>query len=331
MLLSTRRCATVTLSRCRVTFLVALFGACGVTIVNEPFADGASHGERISKIVDGSQDVSLTLENGASLELPKGAVWSTAEVGLERMADGRAAKLLMEAKPALRALSAPHVLTPHGLQFERAVQLTLPITLRRSGGSRPKVVWLADESDLEWKPLEDEEIDGDVVRISLSHFSIVMLAEVDGELGLAPDAGDMDAEIAIDPQIDAAAVDAWAPDRGMDVDNIAPTPGTLQGTLITVLGSTADDFVPTAHTIRLVGADGAAPLDPGVSTLTSATGSFALQPPDRREYWLHVVGSGPATQPDSTYDSLTLWAPDSGDTLVRVGQVGTASVSEITA
>ncbi|HEX6246197.1 MAG TPA: hypothetical protein VFZ61_34975, partial [Polyangiales bacterium] len=46
--------------------------------------------------------------------------------------------------------------------------------------------------------------------------------------------------------------------------------------------------------------------------------------------WLHATGVGSASQQESTYDAMTLWAPSSGDTLLRNSAVGTATTPELT-
>jgi hypothetical protein len=60
-------------------------------------------------------------------------------------------------------------------------------------------------------------------------------------------------------------------------------------------------------------------------------GTFSFKKVSRKPgVWIHVIGAGPASVKESTYDSLSLSAPDSGDTLIRISTVGTASIAETT-
>jgi hypothetical protein len=152
-----------------------------------------------------------------------------------------------------------------------------------------------------------------------------------GALDAAPAPPDIDGNL-IDVSIprDAALLDAAYPDAQL-TDAAVVLPAPWEGTLIKQLGTSAADFVAEQHALSLVSAEGPEAPPPFVFATTNQVGGFSVQPPDRRDYWLHVAGNGSAGAPESTNDSLTLWAPRSGDTLARIGNVGTAGVFETTA
>jgi hypothetical protein len=123
---------------------------------------------------------------------------------------------------------------------------------------------------------------------------------------------------------EAAAADAQLPEAG------GPDAAEWRGTLISWLGADESAFVSRPHQIELISVESGLRFQPPVITVTDTIGKFRLQVPDSRPHWVHVLGQGPATDPQSTYDSLTLWVPASGDTLVRIAVVGTAATAETT-
>lgn len=104
-------------------------------------------------------------------------------------------------------------------------------------------------------------------------------------------------------------------------------PYDMDLTLVGVL-----DLKPVAavHKVELLSAVTGLPLDPKAETMTAdGAGTFSFKKVARDPgVWIHVIGAGPKTTTTSTYDSLSLSAPDSGDKLIRISTVGTASIAE---
>jgi len=101
-------------------------------------------------------------------------------------------------------------------------------------------------------------------------------------------------------------------------------------TLIQVLGQDENAFISTPHKVQLLHLDGTK-FDPPVEAMSNTMGKFTAKgQPCGTEAWIHVPGVGPASDNMSTYDSLSLSAPDSGDNLIRISTVGTAATAETT-
>jgi hypothetical protein len=110
------------------------------------------------------------------------------------------------------------------------------------------------------------------------------------------------------------------------------------GVLITVLGKSAADFIAQSHMMELLDPQGM-PLDPPITATTNASdGSWTFKniPEGRpnQSDWVHVIGVGPKTDGNATYDALVLAdrylygsAPSLG---VRISTVGTATYAEST-
>lgn len=179
--------------------------------------DGLTGGEAVSKVVKRDEEATLTLRNGASVYVPKGAVMDRLTVGLERPKDERAARLIEPLEKSERRLaSAPHILTPHGAKFDAEVTVTLPIA-KESRDGPVEVHYLDDEDDREWKLVAQARGDGETATIRLAHFSVVVLVE--SEESAQDDASVM--ATPSDASVDAAEMDASAP-----VD-ASPTDGAL--------------------------------------------------------------------------------------------------------
>jgi len=156
--------------------------------------DGASRGQSTSALVSAEQGATLELATGARLIVPSGAVDEEVELGLERPADAQAVKLANTVKAGAEIASAPYVLTPHGIEFERDVELTLPIASGRDA-KKLVVAWLSDEDDESWQTLGVPETSGDKATFRIKHFSVLILLESD-EAADAPDlGGDTDASL----------------------------------------------------------------------------------------------------------------------------------------
>jgi hypothetical protein len=102
-------------------------------------------------------------------------------------------------------------------------------------------------------------------------------------------------------------------------------------TLIQVLGQDESAFISQPHMFVGLKPDGTG-YDPPVTAMSNTSGQATLKGRACTEEpgWIHVIGYGPASDSMSTYDSLTLSAPDSGDNLIRISTVGTAATAETT-
>jgi hypothetical protein len=162
--------------------------------------DGASEGVAKSLKVDGSSEQTLTLETGASLTVPKGAVDRELTIKVERPSDDKALDLVKTLKTDKAVASAPYVLTPHGTQFKNTVTLELPVT--KHEGRELAVAWLEDENDKEWKLLSEARVENDKVKVELGHFSVIVVLDVQ--------------MAGLDASVPASAADAatGAPDAG---------------------------------------------------------------------------------------------------------------------
>lgn len=99
--------------------------------------------------------------------------------------------------------------------------------------------------------------------------------------------------------------------------------------LINVTGSSASEFIGKPSKVEVIDGDGK-PLSPPITAMTNTSGQFKLggTPCSLKGAWIHVTGTG--TTDEDTYDSLSLSAPDSGDTLIRASFVGTVKLAEMT-
>jgi hypothetical protein len=101
---------------------------------------------------------------------------------------------------------------------------------------------------------------------------------------------------------------------------------------LTLVGVLDLQPVAASHKVELLSAETGAALSPKRETMTAqGAGTFKFDDVSRKEgVWIHVVGNGPAGGGMSTYDSLSLSAPDSGDKLIRISTAGTATIAEST-
>lgn len=117
-----------------------------------------------------------------------------------------------------------------------------------------------------------------------------------------------------------------------DAPGSATSPGTLRdaiairGTLVTLLAQDANGFIPHSHKMELFNADTGRVL--GITTSSQpGTGQFQFDGvPAGVPIGVHVVGNGPADKATSTYDAIQYYAPNAGEMLLRINNVGTASV-----
>lgn len=102
---------------------------------------------------------------------------------------------------------------------------------------------------------------------------------------------------------------------------------------LTLVGVLDLQPVAAVHKVELLSAETGQPFSPKFETNTAqSAGTFSFKSvPREGGAWIHVIGNGPAGGGMSTYDSLSLSAPDSGDKLIRISTAGTAMLAEGTA
>jgi hypothetical protein len=172
--------------------------------------DGASDGVSTSEVVDGSKNVRLTLDTGALVDVPAGAVTKDVKITVERPEDSKALKLVANLKTPGRIVSAPYVLTPHGTTFKENVTVTLPIS--KTSNKDLSVAWLENEKDTQWKLLGVPKSNGEKAAIALKHFSVLVLIEGDEDLAPMEEDAPSDAGIDAGPPERDAGIDASPPD-----------------------------------------------------------------------------------------------------------------------
>jgi hypothetical protein len=103
-------------------------------------------------------------------------------------------------------------------------------------------------------------------------------------------------------------------------------------TLVNVLAQDPSGFIAASHEVQLLDLETGMPLNPPVTTTTkTGTGQFTFKKvPCDAKTWIHVKGVGPKTDSMSTYDSLSLNAPDSGEVIIRISSAGTSTSAEAT-
>lgn len=174
--------------------------------------DGASQGLSSSKMIDGSKDERISLDTGAIVDVPAGAVTKNVKITVERPADNKALKLVEQFKTPGRIVSAPYVLTPHGTTFKEDVKVTLPIS--KGSDKALSVAWLENENDKQWKLLGVPKANnGEKASITLKHFSVLILVEGDEDLAPMDDEPDEPGADAGSSELDAGV--APARDAGM--------------------------------------------------------------------------------------------------------------------
>lgn len=181
--------------RFALAVVAMLSGACGSASVSEVFSlkelgidDGASQGQATSALVTEKGAV-MTLKTGAHVQVPDGAVKGQVTLGIERPDDKRALALVKSLPAGEKVASAPYIVTPHGTQFEKDVEVILPVAAGRDA-QKIKVMWLSDEKDTVWKEHERPIVVSDKATFSVKHFSVLLLVE--GALPISGGANDVD-------------------------------------------------------------------------------------------------------------------------------------------
>src|SRR3954471_15064420 len=109
----------------------------------------------------GSEGGVVTLGDGASLDLPAGAVSSSLRVETKMVSTRNATP------PAGLELAGPvYAFRPHGTRFAEPAHLRIP---ERSGGT---LYTLDDEQDTTWAPVEGVKLKAHVFEADVSHISL---------------------------------------------------------------------------------------------------------------------------------------------------------------
>lgn len=101
------------------------------------------------------------------------------------------------------------------------------------------------------------------------------------------------------------------------------------GTLVSILGTSKADAIPTPHELQLLDNTTGQPLNPPVKTTSaSGTGAISFKGP-AGVHMLQVVGVGPANAGTSTYDTVIVNADSAKpDPLIRISTAGTLGLAE---
>jgi hypothetical protein len=99
-----------------------------------------------------------------------------------------------------------------------------------------------------------------------------------------------------------------------------------------LVSTLSSEPIAPPHRIRVLRAADGMPFDPPIELTTLAgLGSFGVPPiPGNVPITLHVVGEGPASNPSSTYDSVKIGYDPTTDSMVRIHNVGTATIQSVT-
>ncbi|HTU61064.1 MAG TPA: hypothetical protein VMF89_21570 [Polyangiales bacterium] len=113
----------------------------------------------------------------------------------------------------------------------------------------------------------------------------------------------------------------------------ASSPATLdiEGCVVPVLASSCTEGLSVPHQVQLLDAKTGEPL-PGFKTTSASGGKYTFKGvPADIEIAVHAIGVGPISEGVSTYDSISLYVPNTGDNLLRVSTVGTAGLAAASA
>lgn len=121
---------------------------------------------------------------------------------------------------------------------------------------------------------------------------------------------------------------------GKDTDGNADGGGVDQPytntlTLVPILATMESEFIGVPHTVEVWDPATGKPLNPPVTGTTSASdGKITLTTPKKAPYSIYIQGVGPTSNSSSTYDTVILNTPPAtGDSFLRISQVGTASLA----
>lgn len=245
-----------------LVLLVGVLSACNGGGGNGELAelgveDGYSKGLSSSATVDG-RGRRISLQSGALIDVPAGAVSKEIKISIERPADSKAIKLVDNLKTPGRIVSAPYVLTPHGTTFKEDVKVTLPIA--KDSTKSLTVAWLADENDTQWKLLGVPKSNGEKATITLKHFSVLLLVEGDEDLEPMNEGPDVGGALrdggGSEPDAGLDTFDAGAAEAGSAIARDAATPSPADAAVPFEAGTSTGTIYPRLQQCGLLEREG---------------------------------------------------------------------------
>jgi hypothetical protein len=135
---------------------------------------GCGSGSTASQAI-GQSGGTITLESGASVQIPAGAVSKGVDVAIELVDDAAAQGWAALPDGVASADATSVVLTPHGTTFEKPVTVTMPSTLT---GTEVILLQLDDEASTEWKPAGPITVGAGEISFDVMHFSVYSAVNV---------------------------------------------------------------------------------------------------------------------------------------------------------
>ncbi|MEZ4268508.1 MAG: hypothetical protein R3F39_19255 [Myxococcota bacterium] len=135
---------------------------------------GCGSGSSASQAI-GATGGTITLESGASVVIPAGAVSKGVDVAIELVDDSAAQGWAALPEGVIAAAATSVVLTPHGTTFDKPVTVTMPTTLT---GTEVVLLQLDDESSTEWKPAGPITVGAGEISFDVMHFSVYSAVNV---------------------------------------------------------------------------------------------------------------------------------------------------------
>jgi hypothetical protein len=126
-----------------------------------------------------------------------------------------------------------------------------------------------------------------------------------------------------------STVDAGAGGSESDAGGTTAATVTLSSTLVPITADDESTPIKVPHDVVLYDAESGKPLDPAVEGKTTSSGKLSLTVPTTKMFSIYVKGVGPATEADSTYDTMVLnYNVKGGETLLRISSSGTKATAE---
>jgi hypothetical protein len=169
--------------------------------------DAATEITSVTKTI-GPEGGEVALPDGASVNIPKGALDEDTDITVSRLSEDDAEALIDLLPAGLSPASAIYAFTPHGLKFNVAVGITLPF---ESASKTLSAQRLDDEDDETWAAQAGAEFDKSEATFETMTFSLYLVAS---GTATARDAGS-DAMTVLPPQ-DAATGGKDASTGGKD-------------------------------------------------------------------------------------------------------------------
>jgi hypothetical protein len=125
----------------------------------------------------------------------------------------------------------------------------------------------------------------------------------------------------------SSAADAGSSDERDGEGSGPPASLDIEGCVVPVLASSCNEGLSVPHQVELLNAKTGEPL-PGFKTTSASGGKYAFKNvPGDIEVAVHAIGVGAASEAGSTYDSISIFVPNTGEDLLRVSTVGTAGLA----